>query len=122
MDATERPKVLIVDDDPRIRTQVEDALEAAVFITLSAADALDAYSILNTYTDLALMVVDIRIPGRVDGILFAQVAAERSPRTPIIVISGEEKPEWTAMPSGATFLRKPFRAEEIVKEARLLVA
>lgn len=117
----QKPRVLIVDDDARIREQISATLEAEGFEACPAGDALDAYSLLESAPGFALMVIDILIPGRVDGLLFAQLAAERSPGTPIIVISGKESPEPTDVPPGATVLKKPCRPDEIAREARLLV-
>ena len=113
-----RRKVLIVDDDRRILAQVAETLSAEGFDPVTAGNALEALYLLENAQGLALIVVDIRIPGRVDGILFSQLVAERG--LPVIVISGKESPDDTEIPPGASFIGKPFRPADIAAEARRL--
>lgn len=110
---TQRPAVLVVEDDASIRAFVTDALIEAGYAVREASDGAAALDALHQERPLAL-VLDLGLP-YVDG-----TAVARASRTlydgdvPIVVISARPDAELDAREVGASgLLRKPFLIEEL---------
>jgi two-component system chemotaxis response regulator CheY len=56
-------KVLVVDDSQSIRNEVSDALGPAGFSVLQAADATEAFACIAKHRDIAMVVLDVNMPG-----------------------------------------------------------
>ena len=119
--AEEKPCVLVVDDDFQILSLLVDAFEEGGFDVATAKNAIDAHTVLEGSGHVGLVVTDIKMPGRVDGLVFGQVVADQHPGIPIIVISGASEPDDRELPAGATFVSKPFELSALLAEARLLM-
>jgi len=119
--ARQKLKVLVVDDEELIVDQLVDTFEAAGFDVATASNAIDAHTVLEDSGDISLVVTDIRMPGRVNGLVFGQVVREMHPDMPIIIVSGVSEPDDRDVPSGATFIPKPFSPSLVVDEAKLLL-
>lgn len=115
-------KVLVVDDEASVLEPLVAIFEEAGFDVATATNALDAHIVLEDSGPVDLVVTDIRMPGRVDGLVFGQVVAEAHPRIPIIIISGQSEPDDRDVPAGATFVAKPFRPSHLLEEAKHLLA
>lgn len=55
-------KILIVDDDARIRKLIKDFLRREGYIVLEASDGNNALEIFNKNRDIALIVLDVMMP------------------------------------------------------------
>lgn len=117
-DPTARPRrarILIVEDDALVAAYIKDVLEETGFVVLGVAStAAEAFALVGA-TLPRLAIVDIRLPGSLDGI---QVACEllRRFKVPSIFLSGMDDPETAeraqiAQPLG--FLHKPFRPSQV---------
>jgi len=110
-----KAKVLIVDDESNVRLMFRSALESIglqVFEADSAAKALEQCKMREH--DVALL--DLRMPGGMDGLELLQEMADQKIRTPVIMISavGEIPNVVSAMKLGAIdFLKKPILPEEL---------
>ena len=62
----ERLKVLVVDDESRMRKLVRDFLTKAGYDVLEAGDGEEALDIFFKQKDIALIVLDVMMP-RMDG-------------------------------------------------------
>ena len=118
LDPTTRPRrarILIVEDDALVAAYIKDVLEETGFVVLGVAStAAEAFALVGA-TPPRLAIVDIRLPGSLDGI---QVACELLQRfkVPSIFLSGMDDPETAeraqiAQPLG--FLHKPFRPSQV---------
>jgi CheY-like chemotaxis protein len=118
LDPTERPRrarILIVEDDALVAAYIKDVLEETGFVVPGVAStAAEAFALVGA-TLPRLALVDIRLPGSLDGI---QVACEllRRFKVPSIFLSGMDDPETAerariAQPLG--FLHKPFRPSQV---------
>lgn len=115
----ERPpmnaKVLIVDDEPNVRLMYRFALEGngyEIYEADSAAKALDECK--ERRHDVALL--DLRMPGGMDGLELLQEMVNLKIRTPVIMISahGDVPNVVAAMKLGAIdFLQKPTLPGEL---------
>jgi DNA-binding NtrC family response regulator len=106
--------ILVVDDEPIIRSQVAAILEDEGFRVSQAADAAQATELLVASSDLALVITDVRLPGAVDGAGLAKLLERYHPGLPILAISGGARPHEDEMPMRTAFLQKPFIAAELV--------
>lgn len=110
-------KILVVDDEHTIRTVIQDALENQGFQVHCAGDSELAGRICQEHEfDLALL--DIKMPGPVDGIgLLTQIHA-RHPQTIVIMMTGYATLDSaiTALRQGAyDYLTKPTSMAQIVE-------
>ncbi|OFW08382.1 MAG: hypothetical protein A3H96_20980 [Acidobacteria bacterium RIFCSPLOWO2_02_FULL_67_36] len=108
--------LLIVDDDPRVRTALSEAL-ASEFVTVRTAANVDAALELLAGQAADVALADVRMPGR-SGLDFLRIVRERSPGTDVLLMTAyEDLPTVAAaMRDGAVdFLIKPldlFRLRE----------
>ena len=89
---TANSHILIVDDDEVFREAVGSLLQSAGYQVLSAPDYRLALEILETDRPIALMLVDIVMPDRVNGLALARMARLRRPHISIIYLSGYDIP------------------------------
>ena len=116
----DRPRVLVVDDEPQILRALRIILRDAGFDVLQAATAEEALDLAALRTPQAA-IVDLVLPDR-DGVEVTQALREWS-RMPILVLSavGEEDEKVRALAAGADdYVTKPFGPKELV--ARLQAA
>ena len=117
----ERPRILVVDDDPRTLRFVRDTLTAAGYAPL-VTGAPDDLARLIRAEQPALVLLDLRLPGR-DGIMLLQETPELSD-LPVIFISGYGREETIAraFEQGADdFIVKPFSPTELVARIRAVL-
>ena len=100
--------ILVVDDEPEVRTIVSEFLEDFGYRVLQASGASDALRLLDSQEEVDLLITDIRMPG-LSGIELADIAAARHRDLKIILISGYS----VAQPVARRFLRKPFRMKDL---------
>jgi hypothetical protein len=68
------------------------------------------------------MFVDVNLPGKLNGIDLALVAAHSWPWIRVVVTSGGMNRPLGDLPRSATFMPKPWRALEVLVEAERAVA
>lgn len=115
-------RLLVVDDDPAIRSALADELREAGYETAVAADG-DEAAALAREGGFDLVLTDLAMPRR-DG--FALIRALRAPgeptaTTPVLVLSvrGEESDKVRALDLGADdFVTKPFALAELLARVR----
>ncbi|HYZ23741.1 MAG TPA: response regulator [Rhodopila sp.] len=113
--------VIVVEDEPEIRTFLGDVLTQAGFATLNTATADAAAQLLRLHQDdIHLLVTDIDMPGALDGVALAKVARRQCPGMPVIFISGHPirlRNAWTFTGPTAVF-HKPFSFRMLVTAAQ----
>ncbi|QEN05104.1 response regulator transcription factor [Thiospirochaeta perfilievii] len=114
-------KILVVDDEEKIRKMICDYLEAVGFLTIPAKDGVDAVSIfVKEQPDLIIM--DVMMPG-IDGIDSTRRIRERS-NVPIIMLTAkaEEGDKLLGLEMGADdYITKPFSLKELAARVRALL-
>lgn len=115
-------RILVVDDDPRIRTLVRTNLERRGFTVCEAADGSVAIQLMQAaFPDLILL--DLSLPGGTSGIDVCAWVREQS-AVPVIVISahGDEEVKVQALDLGADdFVTKPFGYQELLARVRAVL-
>jgi len=109
------PRLLVVDDDPLIRDELESLFAAQPMQVECVANVADAMQTLSE-RDFALALVDVRIGGG-DGIALTKDVREHWPAVDVIMITGygSIKNAVEAMRQGAIdYITKPFQPEELL--------
>jgi two-component system KDP operon response regulator KdpE len=114
-----KTKVLVVDDEPKIRMFIRANLEARGYEVIVAQDGSEAVE--KAGIELPdIIVLDINMP-QMDGIEACRRIREWTD-TPIIVLSvrGDEKDKVSALDEGADdYITKPFGIEELLARIRV---
>jgi PAS domain S-box-containing protein len=109
-------KILIVDDEPRIRDSLKLLLDEQGYDVYTVSSGQEAKDILSVYQfDLALL--DMVIPD-MNGHQLMEHIYETSPGTVVVIITGHASLDSAigALRRGAyDYLRKPFEFEELLK-------
>lgn len=126
----DRIKILVVDDESRMRKLLKDFLEREGYRVIEAADGLEAMERFYEDKEIALLILDVMMPN-MDG---WQVCREvrQSSKVPIIMLTArsEERDELQGFELGVDeYISKPFspkilvaRAEAILRRAHALDA
>ena len=121
-------KILVVDDESRMRKLVRDFLEREGFQVLEAGDGLEAMEVFYADKDISLLILDVMMP-KMDG---WQVCREvrQSSKVPIIILTArsEERDELQGFELGVDeYISKPFspkilvaRVEAILRRSNVL--
>jgi two-component system, OmpR family, response regulator len=111
---SERPHVLIVDDDREIRGLLAQYLEKHEFRTTAVADGREMRRILER-SHVDLLVLDLMLPGE-DGLSLCRELRGRS-QLPIIMLTarGEDVDRIVGLELGADdYVAKPFNPRELL--------
>ena len=106
--------VLIVEDDQLLRLLTVQILEQAGFEAVQAENADEAVAILETRSDIAVLLTDIDMPGSMDGVKLAHAVRNRWPPIKIIVVSSRVIDR--DLPTDSHFYVKPYHAEKVMSE------
>jgi CheY-like chemotaxis protein len=107
------PKILVVDDDPEVRSIVAEFLEDLGYDVLQARGGREALELQERTPDLRMIISDIRMPD-MSGIELANLATKRQRTLKIILISGY----FVSQQVERRFLRKPFRMRDLEAAVR----
>ena|SRR5579863_6109108 len=114
--------ILVVEDEAIIRMAAVDMLEQAGFAVVEAPDADSAICILELRNDVRAVFTDINMPGSLDGLRLAHAIRGRWPPIHLILTSGRLAANDEDLPSDGRFVRKPYRAEDLVATIREVLA
>lgn len=111
-------RILVVDDDPKVRTLLSRCLTGEGFSVIEAEDEPQALEIANT-TDLGLITLDLNL-GRGDGLEVARKVRAFSD-VPIIMITGKDDliDKVVGLELGADdYITKPFHLRELIARVK----
>jgi DNA-binding NtrC family response regulator len=107
--------ILVVEDEPFIRMSTVATLEDAGFWVLEAQNSAEALDILSRHPEVSIMVTDVRMPGRMNGLaLVAQVRIDH-PAIRAIVVSGNTSAEDASNAGALGFVAKPYLAQTMIQ-------
>ena len=110
--------VCVVEDEALVRLDAVLLLEEAGFEVADFACADAAVLYLEEHAANVVMVfTDVRLPGKLDGIALAQLAAASWPWMKLVVTSGTNSAVRQNMPPNAVFLPKPWLPTELLARA-----
>lgn len=111
----ENIKVLVVDDESRMRKLVKDFLTREGYTVLEAGDGMEAMDIFYADKDIALIILDVMMP-KMDGWQVCREIRESS-KVPIIMLTArsEERDELQGFELGVDeYISKPFSPKILV--------
>ena len=114
-----KTKILVVDDEPKIRMFIRANLEARGYEVYLATDGVEAVEMAARVLP-DVIVLDVNMP-RMDGIEACRQIREWT-NTPIIILSvrEDEKDKVRALDEGADdYITKPFGIEELLARIRV---
>ena len=109
------PHLLIVDDDERIRSLLQQFLIQSDYLVSTAENAKQAITLL-TAIEFDLIILDVMMPGQ-DGISFTAKLRNLKNNTPILLLTarGEIEDRIKGLEAGADdYLPKPFEPKELL--------
>jgi CheY-like chemotaxis protein len=119
---SERPVVLIVEDELLLRMNAVDIIETAGFEVVEAANADEAIEILEARRDIGVVFTDIQMPGSMDGLKLVRAVRGRWPPIKIVATSGHVGVAQTDLPEGGRFVPKPYSPGQVMDVLRELTA
>ncbi|MGE7391547.1 response regulator transcription factor [Streptomyces sp. NPDC004126] len=117
-----RRTVLVVEDDPGVRSTLDQLLRFEGYRVVQAADGIQGLAALDREEpDLAL--VDVVMPG-LDGLSLCRTLRRRGDRLPVLVLTARDQvgDRVAGLDAGADdYLAKPFATEELLARIRALL-
>jgi len=107
--------ILVVEDELFIRMSAIVTLQDEGYLVLGARDSAEALAVLSRYSEIDVLMTDVRMPGRMDGFaLIAQVQLDH-PAIRSIVVSSNATAEQARNAGASGFVGKPYFARTMVQ-------
>lgn len=119
---SQRPKVLVIDDEPGVRELISEALSLAEINAVQASDGLEALSFLRRER-FDLLILDINMP-KLDGLALLEKLRTEGMSVPVLMLSARaDKADINqGLRTGADdYLTKPFSIEELVLRVKAIM-
>jgi CheY-like chemotaxis protein len=116
-------KILVVEDDARVRRVAVSRLLDAGYAVVEAADGTEALAKLAENPDVALLFTDVVMPGGMMGDELAQKVRALKPGIKILFSSGYAEPTIAGreLAQSGSWLKKPYTARELAVRLRELL-
>lgn len=119
------PRILVVDDEPSIRSTLERALKSLSYDVVTAGDAHLAYQLLDA-GDYDLVLLDIHLQ-QMSGDTFFLALVRRWPRLAkrVVLMSGDPwaaRSDWPPELHRCPLLSKPFTLDVLAQAVRTALA
>jgi two-component system cell cycle sensor histidine kinase/response regulator CckA len=115
--------VLLVEDEPMVRTVAERALTRQGYTVITANNGEEALEVVNRGEAIDLLISDVVMP-LMDGPTMVREARKSRPELPILFMSGyaEEQLRNSIDIDNCAFLPKPFSVQELAEAARKVLS
>ena len=115
--------VLLVEDEPMVRTVAERALTRQGYTVITANNGEEALEVLERGEPIDLLISDVVMPA-MDGPTMVREARKARPKIPVLFMSGyaEEHLRNSIDIDQVSFLPKPFSVQELAEAARKVLA
>ena len=94
----------------------------AGFIPVEAANADEAFAILESRSDIALLFTDIQMPGSMDGLDLARTVHDRWPAIKIILVSERVELSEREKLVNSRFYQKPFAVKQMLEGLQEMIS
>ena len=118
----EQPRILVVDDESRMRKLVKDFLVRKGYEVLEAGDGVEALDIFYAEKQIDLLILDVMMP-KMDGWELCKEIRKTS-RVPIIMLTarGDERDELLGFQLGVDeYISKPFSPKILVARVEAIL-
>jgi two-component system, chemotaxis family, chemotaxis protein CheY len=121
---TDRPLLMIVDDEASIRMYLKTLLESEGFTAIEAANGIEALKLFDRLGEaVSLLVTDLRMPW-MRGTELAFAMRSEYPSVPVIFMSSEPASANCNLHDparGLFYFEKPFPPHELISTVRVLL-
>ena len=115
-EAVSQPVVLLVEDEPLLRSTTSEYLRLSGYVVVEATDAAEAIGVIDRGEGLDVVFSDVSLPGAVDGLGLARWLRHRQPDLQVVLTSGYGEAVRRAaieLVGGDHFVPKPYHQEEL---------
>jgi CheY-like chemotaxis protein len=105
---SEKPAILVVEDEVLVGMMAVQVAETAGFEALWAATADEAIRILESRSNVRLVFTDVDMPGSMDGLNLAHAVRHRWPPIELLITSALSHITARDLPERGRFLPKPY--------------
>jgi CheY-like chemotaxis protein len=116
--------ILVVEDDPTVRSILSDALQDLGYCVLTASDARFAIPLLQSKTKIDLLVSDVILP-HVNGRKLAEMARTARPTLKVLFVSGYSENALVRgdfIDTGMDMLTKPFALDTLGAKVHAMIS
>jgi PAS domain S-box-containing protein len=116
--------ILVVEDDPAVRTTVVDLLSELGYMVLKAGDGQAGLTVLQSGIPIDLLFTDVVMPGPVRSTDLARLAKELHPAIEVLFTSGYTQNAIVhggRLDAGVELISKPYRRDDLARKIRSLL-
>jgi len=116
--------ILIIDDEPSVRSLIVDVLQDAGYRVLEAFDGPSGFKILQSETRIDLLMTDVGLPGGMNGRQVADAARSIRPNLKVLFITGYAENAAVGnghLEPGMRVMTKPFAVEALASKVRDMI-
>jgi CheY-like chemotaxis protein len=113
--------VLVVEDDPLVRSYAAMTLESLGYKVIAAVDGNDALQKLGSNIHVDILFTDIVMPGGINGWELADRAQQARPGLMVLLTTGyslETLIKYSRLRPGCVLLTKPYRKADLASRMR----
>ena len=108
------PMIVLVEEEPSEREPIARHLREHGFAVEAVDDSDRALALLEKRSDIAGLVTDAHVPGKIDGFELAALVRKRWPKTAVVMMSGHSDASSGPVPEGGDFVSKPYLFSHLV--------
>lgn len=110
--------ILVVDDEPGVRAVTAGFLSRAGYEVLESASGAEAVETVRNRPDIALVVMDVMMPGMNGGEAAQRIHAERA-ELPVLFVTGYA--DLGILPQGVAVLHKPYTRDALLGDVKAML-
>jgi PAS domain S-box-containing protein len=116
--------ILIVDDEPTVRTVITEVLYELGYAAIEVSDGASGLKVLQSDVRIDLLITDVGLPGGLNGRQMADSARRRRPKLPVLFITGYAESAAIgngALEPGMYVMSKPFTMDDLVSRIKSII-
>jgi DNA-binding NtrC family response regulator len=117
-DTANQQTVLVVEDEAIIRMSTVAALEDAGYWVFEAQNSNQALEQLAQHTEISVLLTDVRMPGRMNGLALVSQVQRDYPAIRAIVMSAHTTAEEASDAGALGFVLKPYMPQTVIRAVR----
>jgi CheY-like chemotaxis protein len=110
----DHPTILVAEDSEILRLLASELLEEHGYTVVEADNAEEALKVMERRKDVRLLFTDIQMPPGCDGLELARQVHNRWPKVLLVITSGQVWPTPAEIADHGRFIRKPYRAKDLL--------
>ena len=114
--------ILLIEDEGLIRMATTAMLEDAGYQVREAINADEALVSLDADSQIDIVITDVQMPGKIDGLALVEIIARKYPHIQSLVTSGRASLNEARECGAKKFLTKPYTAEAIQSAVEAVLA